>query len=140
MIALLHAVPTNFLSLSAVDAQELAAKAKGPAGEIIRARHDGLQKYLGDETDEAIEVVRKLWEARLVEVDIVLQVYEAVERPSKQLSAEEEKLREGFFEKSTNAWMAARDVLVRLERDMIGPYTLGRSNCTKRHEKLTHLL
>ncbi|KIJ45263.1 hypothetical protein M422DRAFT_30116 [Sphaerobolus stellatus SS14] len=125
IIALLHQVPINFLMFAAINTQELQAQANGRPGTLVKNRSQALQRYLNDETDVAIPVIRTLWESRLVEVDILRQVYETANKPDGDLSPEELKGREVFFEKSVNAWLAIRDVFLRLEKDIIGPHVLG---------------
>lgn len=125
MIALLHAVPLDVLAHGAVNVEELAARARGPEADFVRSRHAALQRYMMN--DEAMEAVKSVWEARLPESELILQVYEAANKATEQLTAEEARQRHAFFETSTGAWASARHVLVRLDKDMAGPYALGTS-------------
>jgi len=122
MIAILHAVPLDTLAHGAVNVEELAARVRSPEADFVRSRHAALQRYMND---EAIEAVKRVWEARLLESELILQVYEAAGKATEQLTAEEARQRQSFFERSTGAWTSARDVLARLDKDMAGPYALG---------------
>ena len=125
VIDLLHSVPINFLSVAASTTEGLVARVSSPRGEYVKLRQAALQKYMREEAQGASEQVKRLWEKRHNENGFVVRVYATAGVPMSDLNAQEKQEREAFFRKSVKVWRDIRDILTRLENEMIGPYTLG---------------
>jgi hypothetical protein len=125
IIDMIHSVPINFLSVGASTPEGLIVNAKSPRGDYVKLRQAALQKYMTEEGQGVHEAVQKLWATRFAENGFLVRVYEDAEVPATVLNAQQKQEREAFLRKSVEVWTGIKDVLTRLENEIIGPYTLG---------------
>ncbi|KAF8577866.1 hypothetical protein K439DRAFT_1417735 [Ramaria rubella] len=125
IITLLHSVPVNFLSVGASTPEGLSARASSAHAQFVHNRQTALQNYVTEESQSVNEAVKRLWETRHTENGFVVRVYEAADKPSLELNAQEKQERDVFFKKTVEVWNGIKNIFARLEKDMEGPYVLG---------------
>lgn len=75
---------------------------------------------------QASEKTKAFWREKKAAVDGLLAVYANAEKDDGQLDEGPKTKREQFFAKAKEGWeVELRKVLVQLNGDIIGPYTLG---------------
>lgn len=74
----------------------------------------------------ASERTRKLWNEQKARTEELLLVYSYAERSDEDLSEQQGQARELFFKKAADIWrFQLPTVLVAIEKEFIGPYSLG---------------
>jgi hypothetical protein len=103
------------------------------AGRLLvptRSRLDALAENLAQAEGgiiRASEKTKGLWRARREGLEWVYDVYASAEMSDDELDAEAKEKRERFFAKAKEAWeVKLKDVLGRVNGEMIGPFALGK--------------
>lgn len=122
---MLHSVPINFLSVGASTPEDLITHTNSPSGDYVKCRQAALQRYMTAEGQGVHENVQKLWATRHGENGFVARVYEAASVPLAELNAQQKQEREALFRKTVEVWTGIKEILTRLENEIIGPYALG---------------
>lgn len=120
--------PNNLLYLNARDETSLRALAKTILPSLI-GRHKALDKYISDSEKELInasEKTKRFWAEKKAGTEALLAVFVNADKSQAQLDAAGKKAREEYFLNAKAAWeISLRDVLIKLNNEIIGPYALG---------------
>lgn len=131
IIALLHsddADPNALLYYNATSSAELHLSA-GALVPLLIGRQTALTSYLtaSDKAEvQASEKTRNLWETKLTHIQNLLSVYSTADKDESQLTDDEKAIRDIYFTIVHEKWtQKLRKALLLLEKEMIGPFTLG---------------
>ncbi|KAK0198339.1 hypothetical protein F5146DRAFT_1019172 [Armillaria mellea] len=130
MIELVHTDevdPSNLKYMNARDADSLKSLAREmlPA---LHTRRDALSKYISNADNGTIQVsekVKTLWKEQKAATEVLLGLYKNADVPGSALDPEEKSKRAEYFEMATCARASLGRTLLRLEKDIIGPFALG---------------
>ncbi|KAF8622460.1 hypothetical protein AX15_006981 [Amanita polypyramis BW_CC] len=135
IITLLHsdiADPNRLQYVNAYDEASLRELARTvlPA---IKARREALERNLSDATVGNLQVsekIVKLWQERKAGLDESYAVLSEAETSTSELTLEGRSRREEFLRVAAKAWgVDLKEVILKLERDIGGPFILGKSDC-----------
>ncbi|KAF9457076.1 hypothetical protein BDZ94DRAFT_1326555 [Collybia nuda] len=92
----------------------------------LTEKFQALESYLSDVQNHVSEKVRSLWRDKKAETMVLLEVYRNADKPNDQLDNDELTKRTEFFKVARDGWgNALREILTRLNKEIIGPYALG---------------
>ncbi|EJF66744.1 hypothetical protein BD309DRAFT_973410 [Dichomitus squalens] len=130
IVDLLHsqaADPNALFYMNARSETELKALATKLIPFLV-GRRDALARLL-TESDagniSASDKTRSFWQVKKIATDKFLQVFEEAEKSEGELSDDARQRREEYLKSSHAAWTALKDVLITLNKEIIGPYALG---------------
>lgn len=131
IIELLHseeANPNHLWYLNARTGKALNALSQDLLPSLI-GRQKALAKYISDAESDAVQVsvkVKALWKEKKTALDTLLDVLSDVEVGESQLGDEAKAKREEFLKIAHVAWeVNLKNVLTKLNAEIVGPYTLG---------------
>lgn len=123
-----EASPKRLTFNNARDAASLRQLAKDRQ-HVVRGRQAALKKNITEGESGAVQVSEKtksFWAEKMLETEALLSVLEAAEKAEEDLSEAEKQARLAFFQTGRQAWeIDLPKVLIRLSKEMIGPYSLG---------------
>ncbi|KAK0478380.1 hypothetical protein IW261DRAFT_225543 [Armillaria novae-zelandiae] len=130
MIELVHTDevdPNNLSYMNARDADSLKILAREmlPA---LHTRRDALSKYISHADNGTIQVsekVKALWKEKRAATEVLLGLYKNADVSESALDPEEKSKRAEYFEMAKCARASLGRTLLRLEKDIIGPFALG---------------
>lgn len=100
---------------------------------FLKNRLEAIDSYIsGSQKAEiqASEKTRKLWESKKAHSEELLAVYSASGKDDDQLTPDEKSAREAYFRVATEYWtVRLRRVLTTLDKEIIGPFALGKALC-----------
>ncbi|GLB36128.1 putative glutathione S-transferase, N-terminal domain [Lyophyllum shimeji] len=127
----LHSDDANPNHLRYMNARNDAAL-RSLAGEILHAltgRQKALANYISDAEQEQIQVsvkTKAFWQEKKAAVDSLLEVVENAHKAETELDEEGKIKRAAFYAEARRAWeVALKDALVKVNNEIIGPYSLG---------------
>lgn len=131
MIELVHTDevdPNNLRYMNARDTDSLKSLAREmlPA---LHTRRDVLSKYIsnaGNGTIQVSEKVTALWEEKKAATEVLLGLYKNADVSESALDPEERSKRAEYFEMAKCARASLGRTLLRVEKDIIGPFALGK--------------
>ncbi|KAJ7038227.1 hypothetical protein C8F04DRAFT_1089972 [Mycena alexandri] len=130
LLEILHAEEVSPDALILVNARD-GASLKTLASKIL-PQVVGRQKALKECISEAeagkvqaSEKVKKFWRDKEADTAVLLAVLSAAEKEESALDSTEKVKRAEFFTKATGAWAAVKEALVKVNKELIGPYALG---------------
>ncbi|KAJ7786284.1 hypothetical protein B0H16DRAFT_1489923 [Mycena metata] len=130
LLDILHAEAVSPDALTLINARD-SASLKTLASKIL-PQLVGRQKALKECISEAeagkiqaSEKVKKFWRDKEAEMAVLLAVLGAADKEESALDSDEKAKRAEFFAKATGAWNAVKDALVKVNKELIGPYALG---------------
>lgn len=95
----------------------------------ITGRRDSVAKFIAENQSAEIrasEKTKKLWEARLLEMEALLTVYGNAGKEDGALSPEDKARKDEFRAQAKGFWsVKLRKVLTALDKEMLGPFALG---------------
>lgn len=131
IIELLHseeANPNHLWYLNARSGESLKVLARELAPSLV-GRQTALAKYISDAEVDAIHVsakVKALWNEKKAALDTLLAVLADAVKGESQLDNEAKEKRDEFLKIAHVAWeVNLKSVLMRLNTEIVGPYTLG---------------
>ncbi|RPD82505.1 hypothetical protein L226DRAFT_578786 [Lentinus tigrinus ALCF2SS1-7] len=95
---------------------------------FVSGRRETLSKLLADSDSGALHVSEKtkaFWQVKLIATDKFVQVYQDAEKSEGDLSDEARQARQEYLRSAKAAWIALKDVLSALNKEVIGPFVLG---------------
>ncbi|RPD62892.1 hypothetical protein L227DRAFT_572760 [Lentinus tigrinus ALCF2SS1-6] len=95
---------------------------------FVSGRRETLSKLLADSDSGALHVSEKtkaFWQVKLIATDKFVQVYQDAEKSEGALSDEARQARQEYLRSAKAAWIALKDVLSALNKEVIGPFVLG---------------
>ncbi|PBL01119.1 hypothetical protein ARMGADRAFT_1007166 [Armillaria gallica] len=130
MIELVHADevdPNNLRYMNARDTDSLKSLAREmlPA---LHTRRDVLSKYISNADNGTIQVSEKvtaLWKEKKAATEVLLGLYKNADVSESALDPEEKSKRAEYFEMAKCARASLGRTLLRVEKDIIGPFALG---------------
>ncbi|SJL05637.1 uncharacterized protein ARMOST_08983 [Armillaria ostoyae] len=130
MIELVHTDevdPNNLRYMNARDTDSLKSLAREmlPA---LHTRRDVLSKYISNADSGTIQVSEKvtaLWKEKKAATEVLLGLYKNADVSESALDPEEKSKRAEYFEMARCARASLGRTLLRLEKDIIGPFALG---------------
>jgi len=128
IIALLHSPELAVIKFvtSARNVEELRKKASGPAGATVKVRTETLQHYLETQGPTANIKVKEMWTTRLALYKPIYDLFAAAPKEESELTVEQKTARDEWFSQSDARWEGeVKRLLATLEKEIIGPYTLG---------------
>ena len=131
VIDVLHsqaADPNALFYMNARSEEELRTLAKNLLP-FLTGRRDALAKLLADSDAGLVQVSDKtkaFWQVKKLAADKFLQVFGDAEKSEADLSEEARLSRTEYLKSATAAWTGLQDVLTTLNKEIIGPYVLGR--------------
>jgi len=131
LLDVLHAdqvSPDMLMFFNARDGASLKTLAKNIVP-VLTGRQKALAECIS-ETEagniQASEKVKKFWRDKQGETEALLAVLLAADKEEAALDATGKTKRAEFFNQSKNAWeVAVKDTVLKLNKDIIGPYALG---------------
>jgi hypothetical protein len=127
----LHDEVANPNTLRYVNARD-EASLRTLAAEIapsLGQRQQALREYISQADSGTVHVsdkVKKLWGEKLEAITVILSVLEDAGKAPTELDEQREANRIGFFKTARQAWETnLSGVLKALNKEMVGPYTLG---------------
>jgi hypothetical protein len=117
--------------LTRLNARDLASLRQLAAGSLLvaRGRSSALSGHLAEAENEIIHVSEKtktFWQGKKEAVDGLLGVYANATKSDAELGEGDKVRREKFLAEAKEAWQVRlRDVLVKVNGDMVGPFALG---------------
>lgn len=130
VIELLHtpgADPNALFFMNARSESELKDLAKKLLP-FMSGRRETLSKLLADSESGAVQASDKtkaFWQLKLVATEKFLQVYQDAEKSEDELSEGARQARQEYLKTSKAAWVALKDALTVLNKEVIGPFVLG---------------
>ncbi|KAJ6621726.1 hypothetical protein B0H10DRAFT_1789598 [Mycena sp. CBHHK59/15] len=131
MVDIIHAMevsPDVLMLVNARDEAALTTLAKTVVP-FLEGRQTALATHISDAEADKIQVserVKKLWRDKLSETEQLLSVLRDADIAGDALDADGKTKRAEFFTKAKAAWeVALKDTLVKLNKEIIGPYALG---------------
>jgi len=95
----------------------------------LTRRQKALVQYLSNADQEKIHVSGKtkaFWHEKKAAVEALLEVVENAHKTETELDNDGQTKRVGFFAEARRAWeVALKNLLIKLNNEMIGPYSLG---------------
>jgi hypothetical protein len=92
-------------------------------------REQTLSRYISEAENLQIHIsdkVKNFWHGKKASTDTLLDVFANAEKADAELDADGKAKRTSYFQRAKVAWeISLRDVLIKLNREMIGPYALG---------------
>lgn len=126
--------PDNLLYTNARDDAALKVLAKENAATLGQLEQV-LTRNLANAEEGSVRVsakVKGLWTAKLETVRALLTVFNDAESGGAELDATKKEIRLEFFKNAHRAWeVNLGEVLTQLNKEIVGPLTLGRQNSTK---------
>ncbi|THV04974.1 hypothetical protein K435DRAFT_816816 [Dendrothele bispora CBS 962.96] len=117
--------PNNLTYVNARDEASLHLLAESLIP-FFKGRQKALNGYLADPEIRVTEKVKNFWKTRKEATEALLAVYEKAETPGNQLSEDDKKRRQEFFETAKSTWeVGLSKLLLKLNAEIIGPYSLG---------------
>ncbi|KAJ6509510.1 hypothetical protein C8R47DRAFT_1315120 [Mycena vitilis] len=131
LVDILHAdeiSPDILTFANARDNASLKALAKSSVPLLV-GRQEALKKHISDAEAGEIQVsekVKMFWRGKQNEMEQLLAVLLAADKEEDALNSADKTKREEFFAKNKAVWeVAVKDAIVKLNKDIIGPYALG---------------
>jgi len=131
LLDILHAdevSPDMLVFINARDSASLKTLAKNIVPFLV-GRQKALAECISDSEAgkvQASEKVKKFWQEKQSETEQLLAVLLAADKEDAVLDSADKTKREEFFVKAKNVWGAAvKDAVVKMNKEMIGPYALG---------------
>lgn len=131
IIDLLHsqaADPNALFYMNARSESELKALAKQLVPFLV-GRRDTLARLLSESDGgniPASEKTKSFWQVKKIATDKFLQVFEEAEKSDGELPDDGRLRREEYLKSARAAWAGLKDVLATLNKEIIGPYALGK--------------
>ena len=120
--------PNNLFFLNARDETSLRSLANETVAVLI-GKQKALAQYISDAESKRIHVSQKVitsWSEKKVAAELRLQVLQDAGRSDTELDADAKAQRSEFFSAARDAWeVALSNTLMKLSREIIGPYALG---------------
>jgi len=114
--------------MNARDRSSLRALANVVLPSLI-GKQQSLTRYISDADNQQIQIsekVKNFWREKKAETEVLLDVFANADKADGELDAGGKANRAEYFRTAKLAWeVALRDVLIKLNREIIGPYTLG---------------
>lgn len=89
-----------------------------------------MAKFIADAESGVLHVsekVVKLWQHTISSEKVLLDVFKLAGTPGDKLTGEQAEKRREYFNIVLNAWtINLKPLLLKLDKEMIGPYTLGK--------------
>ena len=132
LIDLLHSdsADPNLLKYYNYTTQAALARSAEILLPFFTGRREALIAYITSSQNaqiQASEKTRKLWESKKADADVLIPVYEAASKEDSTLTPEEKAAREQFKTTAHELWsVKLRKVLKTLNKEMIGPFALGK--------------
>ena len=73
------------------------------------------------------EKTLKFWQTKKEAFEGFIAIYKASDTSLDALDPDGRKTREEYYENAKLAWAALKDVLLQLQKEIIGPYVLGKT-------------
>ncbi|KAF7347854.1 Glutathione S-transferase [Mycena venus] len=120
--------PDTLMFINARDSASLKTLAKNIVP-IVVGKREALAECMSDAEAgkvQASEKVKKFWQDKQNETEQLLAVLLSADKEEAALDSAAKAKRDDFFAKAKDAWeVKVKDVVVKLNKDMIGPYALG---------------
>ncbi|KAK0208233.1 hypothetical protein DFS33DRAFT_424753 [Desarmillaria ectypa] len=119
--------PDNLKYMNARDMDSLKSLAREMLP-VLYTRRDVLSRYISDASSGTIQVSEKvtaLWKEKKAATEVLLGLYKNAEFSESALDPEEKSKRAEYFEMAKCARASLGRALLRLEKDIIGPFALG---------------
>ncbi|KAF5385320.1 hypothetical protein D9615_001504 [Tricholomella constricta] len=95
----------------------------------LTGKQKSLARYITDAEQEKIHVSEKtkaFWRDKKAAVDVLLEVVENADKSEAELDTDAQAKRAEFYTEARHAWgVALKDVLIKVDNEHVGPYTLG---------------
>ncbi|KAI0651902.1 hypothetical protein C8Q79DRAFT_1005154 [Trametes meyenii] len=130
IIELLHSAPADpnaLFYLNARSETDLQPLAKGLLP-FLHGRRDTLVRLLTDSQSGAVQASEKtkaFWEVKKIAAEKFIQVFEDAGKATTELSDDARHRREEYLQSAVSEWAGLKEVLDTLNKEVIGPYTLG---------------
>ncbi|KAG7450542.1 uncharacterized protein BT62DRAFT_927819 [Guyanagaster necrorhizus] len=130
MIELIHteeANPDNLRYMNARDVDSLRSLARELLP-VLHARRDVLSKHISDANSGTIQVSEKVtafWKEKQAAIEVLVGLYKNADISESALEPGEKTKRAEYFEMAKSARASLGRTLLRLEKDVIGPFALG---------------
>ncbi|KAJ7244775.1 hypothetical protein B0H12DRAFT_1128733 [Mycena haematopus] len=131
LLDILHAdevSPETLTFTNARDSASLKTLAK-TAVPLLVGRQKALAECISDSEAgkvQASEKVKRFWHDKQIETEQLLAVLLAADKEEATLDATDKTKRAEFFARAKDVWeVAVKDAVVKLNKEMIGPYALG---------------
>ena len=98
---------------------------------FVSGRRETLSKLLADSengTVQASEKTKAFWQVKLIATEKFAQVYQDADKSESELSEPARQARQEYFKSAKAAWIALKDALTVLNKEVIGPFVLGMSS------------
>ncbi|KAK0506204.1 hypothetical protein EDD18DRAFT_22396 [Armillaria luteobubalina] len=119
--------PNNLRYMNARDADSLKILAREMLP-TLHTRRDALSKYISSADNGTIQVsekVKALWKEKRAATEVLIGLYKNADVSESALDPEEKSKRAEYFEMAKCARASLGRILLRLEKDIIGPFALG---------------
>ena len=97
---------------------------------LFQGKRDTLDQLIkGNETapNPVSEKTLKFWKAKKEAVEGFITVYKDSDKPLDSLDPDARKAREEYYKAAKLAWSALKNILLQLQKEIIGPYALGKT-------------
>lgn len=98
----------------------------------VQGRESALGRFLADAESQKFHVtekVRTFWQEKKTAANTFAGVLTDADKPSAELTPESQQKREGFFQAAKKVWeVDLKEVITKLEKEIVGPYALGSVN------------
>ncbi|KAJ7169858.1 hypothetical protein C8R46DRAFT_1090290 [Mycena filopes] len=127
LLEIVHAEEVSPDALMLINARDNASL-KTLASKVlpqVTGRQTALKECIADEKVQVSEKVRKFWRDKEAEMAELLAVLGAADKEDGALDSAAKAKRAELFSKGTQAWDAVKSALLKVNKEIIGPYALG---------------